>query len=98
MTRHLSDNFPPPLSSESRPEGHPLYGHRKNNPLYASTKALFPFYGHRKYPTAVDKTKKQRKARKKASRCKKYAKLNLIQIPLSVQQLRNQNRTAGRTA
>ena len=30
MTRHLSDNLPPPLSSESRPEGHPYDGHRTN--------------------------------------------------------------------
>jgi len=29
MTRHLSDNFPTPLSSESRPEGHPLEGLRE---------------------------------------------------------------------
>ena len=38
MTRHLSDNFPPPLSSESRPEGHPLYGHREYHPAVGRRK------------------------------------------------------------
>ena len=42
MTRHLSDNLPPPLSSESRPEGHPLYGHREHKPAVSETNIKLP--------------------------------------------------------
>ena len=43
MTRHLSDNFPPPLSSESRPEGHPYEGHRTNKTAVGRTILKNPF-------------------------------------------------------
>ena len=47
MTRHLSDNFPPPLSSESRPEGHPLEGLRENITAVSRTKSKIPYDNHR---------------------------------------------------
>ena len=87
--RQLSTDFLPPLSSESRPEGHPFYGHRKNNPLssktniqiplsniientpplYASTKALFPFLWPENPPTPVRKKKKQKKKKPQPPPC-----------------------------
>ena len=42
MTRHLSDNLPPPLSSESRPEGHPYDGHRTNKTAVSRSKRKSP--------------------------------------------------------
>ncbi len=42
MTRHLSDYLPPPLSSESRPEGHPLEGLQVNNTAVGRTNIKLP--------------------------------------------------------
>ena len=53
MTRHLSDNLPPPLSSESRPEGHPYDGLRTNKTAVSRSKFQIPFKHLRENPTAV---------------------------------------------
>ncbi|MBQ3177732.1 MAG: hypothetical protein IJB52_07945, partial [Clostridia bacterium] len=42
VTRHLSVNLPPPLSSESRPEGHPYDGHRTNQTAVSNTNIKIP--------------------------------------------------------
>ncbi|MBQ4607643.1 MAG: hypothetical protein IJB15_13105, partial [Clostridia bacterium] len=46
---------------ESRPEGHPLYGHRKHKPAVRQYKINSPLYGHGESKPAVSRTKNQKR-------------------------------------
>ncbi len=73
MTRHLSANLPPPLSSESRPEGHPLYGYREYYTAVGRTKDL-SFYIKKITLTAVSRSRSKnplQKASCQHPRCKR---------------------------
>ncbi|MBQ3591437.1 MAG: hypothetical protein II979_05800, partial [Clostridia bacterium] len=67
MTRHLSDNLPPPLSSESRPEGHPYDGLRTNHTAVSRIKS------HLSLSMAIEKT----------PRCQAKENTNQRKLPLT---------------
>ncbi|MBQ3178960.1 MAG: hypothetical protein IJB52_14155, partial [Clostridia bacterium] len=54
--RRLSTDFLPPLSSESRPEGHPLERLREYKTAVRQYEIHLPFYGHHTNHPAVNRT------------------------------------------